>query len=344
MKFQPLAPWWLLILYLLLTMAFTGWQFWKIWQAHHKERTTLLRWLRRAGLLLLPAVLALGPSVGGGTSAPGITNLDVVVAVDTTPSLGALDYAGTQQRLAGVQKDLLALGPKVQGARLELITFDSNASVILPFTTDQSAFASAVDSITPEPSSYSQGSAIDKPIDLILQELKSSKAHFPQHQRLLFYLGDGEQTIGQPVQSFAPLAPYLNGGAVLGYGTTKGANMIDYSSLGLFSSTTTYIKTINTGTSTLVPAVSKMDPVTLQAIAQQLKVPYQDRDEGGSITSVYKASRVSLAVDHSQHIVRYLNLYWLVAIPYAGLVFWEWQAMIIKLFDLRERRGGHKHA
>jgi Ca-activated chloride channel family protein len=343
MRLERFVSWWILIPYIVVAAGAAGWQ---IWQIRHAGRRIVVRWSRRALLVLLPAVLALGPSVPGGTSAPGVSNLDVVVAIDTTPSMGALDYAGTQQRLAGVKKDVLALAGKLQGARLEVITFDSDADVILPFTNDQTAFASAVNGLTPQASGYSQGSAIDKPVTLITEELKSSKALYPQHQRLLFYLGDGEQTSSAAVSSFAPIAPYLNGGAVLGYGTTVGAKMINYTITSTPGSTLTYISTVDPSSNKLEPAISKLSPTALTLIASQLKVPYQDRDLGGSINGVYQASKIPLTVDHSQHIVRYLNLYWLVAIPLVGLIFWEWQALVVKLFGIREPREkkSDKHA
>lgn len=345
MKFQPLVSQWLLIPYLVLALAAAGWQIWRYWRIYHqkhKGRTTLLRWIRRGVLLILPAIIALGISVPGGTSAPGIANLDVIFAIDTTPSMGALDYAGGQQRLDGVKNDLQALATKLQGARLEIITFDSNANIILPFTTDTSAFSSAVQGISPEVSNYSQGSAIDQPINLITQEMQNSKSVYPEHQRLVFYLGDGEQTANSQVRSFAPIASYINGGAVLGYGTTEGGKMVNYSSV-LTGGTAQYISTVDANTKSLTPAISKIDPGNLQKIAAQLKVAYQNRNNGGTINSVYDASKAQLSIDRSRHIVHYLNLYWLFAIPYVVLLFWEWQKLIVDLLDMRIRRGG-KHA
>jgi Ca-activated chloride channel family protein len=260
--------------------------------------------------------------------------------------MGALDYSGSQARLDGVKKDLTALAAKLQGAHLELITFDSTSNVIMPFTTDLTAFSTAVQGMTPQLSSYSQGSSIDAPISLITQELKNSKTTYPQRIRLLFYLGDGEQTAASAVQTFAPIAPYINGGGVLGYGTTTGAKVPNETDLGTTNSTQPYITTVDPATQTLTPAVSHTNPTALQAIASQLKVTYQDRNQGGSVDSLYNVSKAKLAVDRSQRIVHYLNLYWLFAVPFAGLIFWEWQALLVRLFELRQHRdaqqgGGH---
>lgn len=336
MKLQLLLPLWLLIPYTVLALGVVGRQVWKLRKRRKQYRYLSKQFVRRSAILLLPILVALGPSVQGGTSSPGVANLDVVFAVDTTPSMGALDYAGTRQRMEGAKADIKALAASLQGAHFEIITFDSGASVILPLTTDTTAFSTAVDGMTPQINSYSQGSTIDKPISLITQELKASSTAYPDHYRLLFYLGDGEQTADAPVKPFSSIARYLSGGGVLGYGTAKGAQMVKYTGIDSTSNAASYITTIDQNTGKLTPAVSKTDGAALQKIAKELKVTYQDRNQGGSVSGLYQASQAALAVDKSQRVVHYLNLYWLIGIPLAGLLFWEWQILITRLLDMRE--------
>lgn len=338
MKLQPLVSLWLLIPYIIAAVSFAGWQLWRIRhkvQKHLRTRAVLLRWFRRTALLVLPAIIAIGPSIQGGISSPGVANLDVIFAVDTTPSMGALDYNGKNQRIEGAKRDLLALAETLKGAHMEIITFDSETSVILPLTTDFTAFSTAVEGMVPQINSYSQGSSVDKPIGLIIQELKASAAVYPEHYRILFYLGDGEQTTDLAPKAFNAIARQLDGGAVLGYGTTTGAQMVKYTGIYGATAAPAYITTIDTATSKLMPAVSSMSPTTLQKIAKDMKLTYRDRNQGGPVSEVYQASKAALAVDRSQRVVHYLNLYWLVAIPFTLLVFWEWQALVIKLFKLR---------
>lgn len=339
MKLEPLISWWWIGLYLLVVLPAIGWQFWQIFRRKHR-RTALKRWLPRAAILVLPAFIAVGPSVPGGVSSPGVANLDVIFAVDTTPSIGALDYAGSKQRLDGVKQDLQTLAGKLRGAQLEVITFDSLARVILPPTNDATAFATATQGLTPQISSYSQGSNINEPIKLITEELKSSKSAHSEHYRLLFYFGDGEQTANEPAKSFASLKEYLNGGAVLGYGTTKGAKIPKYTSSDSTTQPSEYITTVDAATKKAVPAISRMSPETLKKMATELALTYQDRNRGGSMNNLDQSSRTKLLVDHSQRVVHYFNLYWLVAIPFAGLIFWEWLQLAMKLFDLRKHRKG----
>lgn len=337
MKFQPLLPLWFIIPYLIATLGGAGWL---VWRTRRLGKAIMWRWIRRSIIVVMPVICALGPSIAGGASSPGISNLDVIFAVDLTPSMIATDYNGTQQRLIGAKTDLLALAGTLQGAHIEVIAFDSNASVILPSTTYASALYTAVNGMETQISSYSQGSQVDKPIDLILQELKNSKTANPQRMRLLYYLGDGEQTAGAPLSTFAPIAEYLDGGAVLGYGTAEGAKMIDTN--GYDNTATGNIMALDPATGELVPAVSKANEATLKNIASQLKVTYQYRNQAGPLTATFQASKAPNLIDKSQHIVHYLNLYWLLAIPLAGVLFWEWQILLGKVFELQDRRGG-KH-
>lgn len=339
MKLQPIISWWLLSPYLIAVLSFVGWQFWRIRHQKRRDRPALLaRWFRRSALLVLPVIIALGPSVQGGVSSPGTANLDVIFVVDTTPSMGALDYESKRQRIEGVKQDLLALSDGLQGAHMQIITFDTEANVILPLTTDVTAFSTAVQSMTPQINSYSQGSTIDKPVGLMTQELKAIDAAYPDHYRLLFYLGDGEQTAETAVTTFSPAAKYLDGGAVLGYGTPTGARMVKYTGLYSTDSRPTFITTIDTATNELVPAISNSNPASLQKIAKELGVTYQSRNAGGPVDDLFESSQATLAIDRSQRVIHYLNLYWLIAIPFAGLIFWEWQTLVVKLFELRDRR------
>lgn len=345
MKLQPLVSWWLILPYLILITAYLGRQILHDRRTHKRraKRADFRQWLRRSILLALPILVAIGPSVQGGVSSPGVANLDVIFAVDTTPSMAALDYNGSQQRIEGVKQDMQALAASLKGAHIEIITFDSQANVILPLTTDSTAFSTAVQGMRPQINSYSRGSSIDKPLNMLTQEFKRSSTAYPDHYRLLFYFGDGEQTAETKPKSFSPVARYIDGGAILGYGTAKGAKIVKYTGLESTSKSTTYVSTIDEATNKLTAAVSHTDTAALKKIAGEIKVTYQDRNRGGPVEDLYQASQAALAVDRSQRVVHYLNLYWLAAVPLAGLLFWEWQRLVIKLFALRDHRRKENH-
>lgn len=357
MKLQPLVPLWVVIPYIVALAAAAGWYYWKT-NLRGKDKkaakpkakdtrkwTQKVNWLlvRRGTLVLLPALVALGPSVQGGVSSPGVANLDVIFAVDTTPSMGAADYGEGLQRIEGVKQDLALLAKQLEGAHFEVISFDTEANVVLPMTSDATAFASALEGLTPQISSYSQGSGIDKPLALITQELKASQDAFPDRFRLLFYLGDGEQTAEAKVAAFTPAAKYVNGGAVLGYGTAKGAQMVKRTGLedpnNPSAAKGEVISTIDTATNKLVPAISKLDANALKKIATELKLQYTDRNQAGPITDVYQSSKAQLAIDKSQRVIHYLNLYWLIAAIYGGLLCWELHILVSRLIEVRNQSG-----
>jgi Ca-activated chloride channel family protein len=191
-------------------------------------------------------MMILGMSIATGSSSPGIANLDVIFCVDTTASMGALDYEKSRQRIVGVKRDMLEIGSRVQGAHLSIISFDSNVEPLLPSTSDYGTFVDVSQNITPEIYNTSSGSSIDSPIEQLTKQLKDSKAAYPDRQRLVFFFSDGEQTSDTEVKSFDKVAGFINGGAVLGYGTAAGAKMVKYTGLSE-PSETTYITTPKIG-------------------------------------------------------------------------------------------------
>ncbi|CAN5377754.1 VWA domain-containing protein [soil metagenome] len=341
MRFQLLTGWWLLLPIVLLALGAVIWQ---VLLVRKGSKDVLISWVRRASLLLLLTLMILGPSVPGATSSPGVANLDVLFVVDTTASMGAQDYAGGKMRLEGVKRDLLELSSKLQGAHLALTTFDSKVDPVLPFNSDMATFEAAVRGINREIYVNSNGSAIDKPIQLITQQLKNSKIAHPERSRMLFYLGDGEQTADAPVKSFAPIAAYVNGGAVLGYGTSKGSKIPRYN--GLDDQTTkstskvSYVTTPDSQTKGLVPAISKIDEAALKKIAGETKLPYQNRNKVEPIANLVKSSDAEQLIDRGKKVTHYLNLYWLLAVPFVFLLFWEWRAILVLFMELRQPNGG----
>ena len=339
MIFQPLVVWWLIVPIALLAIAAVGWQIFQVWD---KSKKVLFPWVRRGVLLLLLVIMALGPSVPAGTTSPGIANLDVLFVVDTTSSMGAQDYVDGQVRLVGVKKDLLALAGELKGAHLAVITFNSKADLVLPFTADNATFTAAIQAMTQEIYGTSKGSTIDQPVELMTKQLKNSKVAHPDRSRLVFYLGDGEQTSDEKVGSFADAAKYVDGGGVLGYGTSQGAKMLRYSGLGATTSAnTTYVNTLDPTTKKFVPAVSKLDETALKKIASELKVTYQNRNKAGPLGSLLKDSKAELLIDRGRKITHYLNLYWLFAIPLTALLIWEWNKLVLLLIELRKNEKGH---
>lgn len=77
---------------------------------------------------------------------------------------------------------------------------------------------------------------------------------------MVFYLGDGEQTVSSSPESFASSAALLSDGAVLGYGTVEGGPM-RITTIGADDPASGYIEYQG------APAISVIDEAALQTIA-----------------------------------------------------------------------------
>lgn len=184
-----------------------------------------LRGLRRVLMGLLLVGVALMPKVGGvpleGVSIP----VDVVILADRTGSMGAEDWDGGKSRLEGISADAQELMTVLTGARMTVVTFDSQVKQEVPFTTDPDSIVSLLSSMGFQDMGRGEGSSISIALPLATELLAASQAEQPDRTRYLIYLGDGEQTSDKPIESFAPLRGLIDGALVLGYGTEQGGKM-----------------------------------------------------------------------------------------------------------------------
>ena len=293
-------------------------------------------WLRRTGMVLALAAIALGPAVPSTTSTVA-TNVEMFFVVDRTGSMAAEDYNGDRPRLDGVREDVVALVEALPGSRYSVITFDSQASRQLPLTTDSRAVRAWADTLVQEITYYSAGSAVDRPLPALRTALEGAAERNPQNVRIVFFLSDGENTqgdsqgTGEP-QSFAELAPLVDGGAVLGYGTPEGGHM------------RTYDGTPETGAGTDAdwirdetqdgspPAVSRIDETQLRRVADQLGIDYTHRTGPTSVEGLVSGidAETIAAEDGRREVSVYADVQWPIAAVLGLLLAWE-------AFDLARR-------
>lgn len=304
MILQPVAPYWLLAaIFLPLIIG--------VIVVALRYPTRRKQYIRIGAIIACACIMALGPSWPGESSPAGMTNVDTLLIIDRTVSMSAEDYNGEHPRFDGVRADALALLTRLQGARVAVVTFDYAARLDVPFTTDLASVRSTIQSLDTEVTAYSHGSAIDTPKELATKILAGSQAQHPQKGRLVFYFGDGEQTSNQAISSFASLKPYIQGGAVVGYGTTGGGRMKYYSGYRDYADTG-YITDYKTGT--LTDARSKINEPNLQQIATDLGVNYYHRvSPTESLQEVVQGSRVQQVADTHREVLHYASLYWVVA-------------------------------
>ena len=206
------------------------------------------------------------------------------------------------------------------------MTFDVVAVQRVPLTADDTAILSGASVLRQEITSYSRGSSIDEPIVLMEQLLAAAEQQNPDQRRVMFYFGDGEQTAETQPQSFAGLAPFVEGGAVLGYGTAEGGRMpeffgVDPTQFGEEpepEAETVYIQDPAGG-----DALSRIDEAELGTIATDLGVAYLHRSADVPVDAAVEEIEVGELVSEAGEPDTITELYWIFAIPLGLLALLE---------------------
>ncbi|WP_285245298.1 VWA domain-containing protein [Pseudarthrobacter sp. fls2-241-R2A-127] len=297
-------------------------------------------WLRRTAVVVLLGAAALRPGLPGGTVQAASTDLNVFFVVDTTTSMVAEDYAGATPRLEGVRKDIKAIAEKLPGARFSVITFDTTAHVRMPLSTDTLALETITDVLEPQVTAYAKGSSITAARQVLAERLAAARDSHPGRPRLVFYLGDGEQTSGKEPEAMAFDAGLVAGGAVLGYGTAEGGRMKENTGLDPNDGTgggtgagthSGYVQDNRAG-----DARSVIDEGRLRTIASQLGVPYVHRDAGASPADMMQQAHPG-KTEHSDgagSVAARTELYWIFAAGAFLLVVPEAVAVLRRLRGL----------
>ncbi len=309
-------------------------------------------WALRLVMLALLVIIAIRPNIPADRAAPASSGgLEVYFLVDTTSSMAAEDWpadpasstdggvdasAPAATRLDGARADIDAILGQLAGAEYSLTTVDSTALQRVPLTTDATAVSSAAAVLTPEVTFYSRGSAIDAAVPFMTELLADAQQADPGQRRVLFYLGDGEQTADAAPGSFAGLAPYLSGGAVLGYGSDDGGEMRVYDGFAANDDPAfpRYIQDPATGRN----AVSIPDEANLRAIAGQLGVGYDRREPGEAVDAIVSGIEVGESTEVRSTPDTPTEFYWLLAIPLALLGVREAAGWALTIAETRPGR------
>ena len=288
-------------------------------------------WALRLLLVLACFFVVLRPGIPGGATQTLATDTDIVLVVDTTASIVAEDWDGDQPRLDGVREDVRAIIQEYPGARFALLTFDAAAELRMPLTTDTTALVGSLDVLRPEVTSQSRGSSIGIAAPLLTDTLKSAAESSPDRSRMVFYFGDGEQTVDSPPESFSASAKYTDAGAVFGYGTAEGGPM-RINSGGLPGENAGYIEYEG------ADALSTIDEANLKALAEQLGVEYQHRTaDAAPMLPDAPSTTTSFAESGSTENVT--ELYWIAALVILALLGVELARATMLIARLRQLRA-----
>lgn len=268
MSFDPMVEPWLVALLGGVLVAATGWSA----VSRPGERTG---WVIRLLMVLCVIGVVVRPGVGERPVSKQVSDLEVLVVVDRTTSMSALDWDGANPRLDGVRADLAEITRSMPGSRFSLITFGRFTRTELPFSSDAEAFRTVLATLEREDSFDGAGSRVDAPLEEMTRTLTSAEEERPDRRRVVLFLSDGENTVDAPAQdSFAELAELVDDGLVLGYGTEEGAHMpYDVEEAG-----EGYIKD-----GSYDDAVSRLGEDNLRKVADEMGLDYRHRTAPGGL-------------------------------------------------------------
>lgn len=334
MTFSPLLPVGMLVVVLGAMALFAIVQF-----ARAPRRPGAWHWLIRLGMVVLLFGLALRPGLPTNLRPPTASgDVDVYFVVDTTSSMAAEDFGPSgEPRLVGVRADLEAITAELAGARFSLITFDAETVQRLPLTTDATAVVSGAKALNQEVTVYSGGSSISAPVSFLSERLARDAEAYPERSRVVYYFGDGEQTVAEPPESFEEVSAFVDQGAVLGYGTAEGGRMKQFSGYDDGDSERPYITWFSD--SGEQEAISRIDEAALTGIAAQLNVDYVHRNSGEPVDDVVEGITVGNVRSSTSPVVETPEFYWIFAIGFGILALTEIAGLAGALRDLRRLEG-----
>ena len=311
MMTNPVVPNYITIPILVLLLLGAAWSILmrkdKIWQK-------LISGIRVLLILGLVFMINLRPQVKSYNTEIELKNIDVLFVVDTTISMWAEDYGKEKPRMEGVQETCDFIMEQLAGSNFALIRFDNRAQILAPFTQDTRSVSDAFSTIKNPDPYYAKGSNLNVPIPE-MEELLISSSKKEERKTVVIFISDGEITDGTPLKSYHELEQYVDGGAVLGFGTENGGKMKvnnNYSSK--------YVTDPETGQD----AISVLDEDNLKKISEDLQIDYiQVRDKGDVSYLMETIKNGSSIRMEEAEMIHYEDIYYYLAMGLVAMLIWE---------------------
>lgn len=234
----------------------------------------MLRVVHRAALALALLGLVLGLGDREAVAPQATPELDVLVSVDRTTSMSALDDP-SGSRITAVRRDLVDLADQMGPARFSIVTFGESATLRLPFTSDRDSYRGEAASIQVERADDGAGSSVGLAVPLLEDLFDRSDQGPVERLPVLVFVSDGENTSPERQASFRALAGRTVASVVLGYGTAEGGEMpVQRVGLDETPPPPSNPGPVVTVAETGEVALSRLDGANLQLIADELDATY----------------------------------------------------------------------
>jgi hypothetical protein len=311
MTFAPVLPPVILLVIAVVVIALRMLTMRRLHATAGARWATVWRWagLTLAVLLILIAAARPGIEHGerGTAAAPrSADNTNVFFLVDRSADSAIEDYGDRQSRMSGIRKDIEAIIDQYPHARFALIAFASRSSLDWPLSEDSWSLRPDVARLTP----YAANDTTEDvnaaaAANVLRYQLIAAGQQYPDAKSLVFYFGSGAAGSRAPQGEFDPTSGAVDGGAVFGYGATR-------------------------------------NEPGLRRIAEQLGVPYVDRNDGRPISESVPdsgAPQPAAGATSTSGVADRTELYWVFTLLAAVLILFE---LFAGIRDLRRTRSASR--
>jgi hypothetical protein len=267
---------------------------------------TVWRWAALTLAVLLILIAAARPGIehgerGATATARSAQNTNVFLVVDRSADTAVEDHGDRQSRMSAIRNDIEALIDQYPGARFALIAFAARASLDWPLSDDAWSLRPEVAGIAPYAASdTAEDVNAAAAANVLRYQLIGAGQQYPDSKSLVFYFGSGAAGSRAPQGEFDPTKGSVDGGAVFGYGAAQ-------------------------------------DEPALRRVAEQLGVPYVNRDDGRPIAESVPGSGAPQAAGTATTSASAgrTELYWVFTLLAAVLLLFE---LFASIRDVRRTR------
>lgn len=160
------------------------------WKGRYQKIMSAMEKLFLGAGVILVVIAFADPVISSREKVYTTLGTDVVFVVDTSPSMAAKDINGSM-RIEAAKNAIYTLSQNNTGCRFGIVGLGSNASVLVPPTTDLATFTQRLSQITV--GLYGNGSAIGDGLSTAVCHLASSTAP----KKCIILLTDGENNAGE---------------------------------------------------------------------------------------------------------------------------------------------------
>lgn len=285
------------------------------------KRKGIFNYIRQILIVVLLFVINLRIMVGNSEAQVVSVGADVLFVVDNTISMLAEDCEDNARRIDVVKEDCRYIMEQLPGASFSAVSFGNSVQTLLPYTIDINNTVQAINSLNGQASLYATGTSLNEVLKAMPDLLDDDRENY----QVVFFISDGEITNEEKLKSFPEIQEYVDGGAVLGYGTSEGGPMKVVAFTGsdedpeyLYYYDDNYDKK---------QGISKIDEDNLKEIASDFGVDYVHMTKQSKIDDVTK--QIKKEMEHAstqkeeKSLEGYADIYYIFVIPLLVLLIFD---------------------